>query len=77
MKNQYLDDMSCRICGDKDSVEDENHVFVECEELKENIEEENVNVADVYGNVTQQIKAMKVISRKMKLRDLILDVRNQ
>ena len=77
MKNQYLDDMSCRICGDKDSVEDENHVFVECEELKESIEEENVNVADIYGNVTQQIKAMKVISRKMKLRDLILDVRNQ
>ena len=77
MKNQFLEDMSCCICGNEDSVEDENHVFVECEELKENIDEENVNVADVYGNVTQQIKAMKVISRKMKLRDLILDVRNQ
>ena len=77
MRNQFSDDMSCRICGDEESIEDEKHTFEECEELQENSDDNSVKVEDIYGNTKKQIDAIKVFSKKMTKRDLILEVRNK
>ena len=74
MKNQFDEDMSCRICLDEDSVEDEKHTFEECRELRES-DDEDVDVDAAFGNTKEQIWAIKVISKKMRKRDLILKMR--
>ena len=77
MKNQFSDDMSCRICGDEESIEDEKHTFEECEELQENSDGCSVKVEDLNRNTRKQIDAIKVFSKKMTKRDLILEDRNK
>ena len=72
MRNQFLDDMSCGICDDEDSVEDETHVFVDYEELKEKRHAMKMSML----LMCLEIKPIQIPSRKLKMRDLILYFRS-
>ena len=77
-KSQFEDDMTCRICLEKDSYEDENHTFLECSVLLENIEiNKNIKFDDVFGCLDIQVKAIKYFMRIIQKRNAILESRQK
>ena len=77
-KSQFEDDMTCRICLEKDSYEDENHTFLECSVLLENIEiNKNIKFDDVFGCLDIQVKAIKYFMRIIQKRNAILESRKK
>ena len=75
MKSQYENDMKCRLCMNKDSIEDENHIFKECIKLLEDDSSSNdVSIDDIFGNLDEQTKAIKYFAVIMKKRDLIMEI---
>ena len=72
-KTQYEGDMTCRVCLDPSSYEDEIHLTL-CPKLKSETDGHNLDVNDVFGPLSKQIyfiKQFKQISRK---RDLLLEM---
>ena len=66
-QHQFENKLSCRICKETNSLEDEDHLLT-CKQLSD--DEHDVQFSDVYGGVDQQLKAVKVfkkIQRKMKI----------
>ena len=76
-KNQYGEEMWCRICNDKDSIEDEFHTFFSCKVLLENTNvPRDVSIEHIFGSLEEQIGAIKYFSPIIKRRETILDLRS-
>ena len=59
----------------KDSIEDENHIFKECIKLLEDDSSSNdVSIDDIFGNLDEQTKAIKYFAVIMRKRDLIMEI---
>ena len=54
-QNQYKDDLTCRVCKEITSIENEDHLLP-CKEL--NNEKYDVQFSDVYGNTDQEHNAV-------------------
>ena len=77
-KSQYQEDMSCRICLQEDSFEDEEHTFFDCNVLMDDIDiEEDIKFEDVFGTLEAQIKAVKYFTKIIEKRNIILDIRQK
>ena len=66
-RSKYQEDLSCRICKETSSLENEDHLL-NCKLLCD--DEDDVQFSDVNGGVDKQLKAVQVfkkIHRKMKV----------
>ena len=66
----YEENMTCRICNDIDSYEDEDHLLV-CTTL--NSEEYDVRYSDVYQNVDKQYKVTQVFKKVLRRRNIYME----
>ena len=69
-KSQFKN-LQCRICEDKNSIEDEDHIL-KCVKFNDN--EDNISFSDVYGNADDQLKAVKIFKKIMRRRQVYLDI---
>ena len=74
-KSFYVDNMSCRVCLDPNSYEDENHTFTECKSLLED-RTPVINYQDVYGTLLQQISFIKDVMPIIRKRNIFLQLSN-
>ena len=72
--NQYGNILTCRICHDIDSVEDESHILL-CKTI--NTEEYDVCYSDVFGNTNEQYKVTQVFKKVLRKRKIYIEVANQ
>ena len=64
--------MTCRVCLQVDSYEDEKHTF-SCPVLLEDIEVDNhIEFVDVFGNLEGQVKAVKYFTKIIQKRNAII-----
>ena len=63
------DDMSCRLCTDGNSYEDEDHLLV-CKTV--NTEQYDVTYSDVYSNVNKQYKVTQVYKKILGMRNILI-----
>ena len=74
--SQYEDDMRCRICLKDDTYENEQHTFHECSVILNQISiNQEVNIDHIYGNINEQINAARYYSSILKIRQCILDLK--
>ena len=64
------DDMSCRLCTDENSYEDEDHLLV-CKTV--NTEQYDVTYSDVYSNVNKQYKVTQVYKKILRKRNILIE----
>ena len=64
------DDMSCRICKEENSYEDEDHLMV-CKSL--NTDLHDVTYSDVYGNVNKQHRVTQVFKKILRKRNILIE----
>ena len=77
-KSQYEDDMTCRLCCEKDSYEDENHTFFACSVLLEDMEvDKSIKFDDIFGSLKEQVKAIRYFIRIIQKRNAILECRKE
>ena len=76
-KSMYdSNNMTCRICQDPQSYEDEIHTFQYCKELTKDLTiSGNVKFHDIYEDLDHQICAMKNFMKIINKRNLILELR--
>ena len=74
-KTMYLDNMSCRMCLDPNSDEDEEHTFRLCKSLIDDTTPA-INFQDVYGTLSQQIKFIKNAMPIIRKRNILLKIGN-
>ena len=68
--------MSCRICGNPSSYENEQHTF-SCEKLTEGmVVNKNIKFEHIYGDLNLQVEAMKEFMPIIRKRNLILELKN-
>ena len=72
--NQYGNILTCRICHDIDSVEDESHILL-CKTI--NTEKYDVCYSDVFGNTNEQYKVTQVFKKVLRKRKIYIEVANQ
>ena len=72
-KNLYGTNLTCRICDDKNSLENEDHILT-CKLLNE--ETHNIQFTDVYGTIEQQYKAVQMFKKILRKRTFLLIARN-
>ena len=70
-KKQYENNMTCRICEDISSYEDENHLLI-CPKMAE--DKTDIQFRDVYGDVDSQYRAVKIFKQVLRKRDIIFEV---
>ena len=70
-RNQYNNVLTCRICKEDNSIEDEDHIL-NCSVL--NDEEYDVHFSDVYGSADEQYSAVKVFKKVLRRRQVYLDI---
>ena len=68
-KMSYQDNMTCRLCKDTNSLENEDHILT-CSVL--NSEKNDIEFNDVYGSIEQQYKAIKVFKKVIRKRKVYL-----
>ena len=70
--------MSCRICCDRNSIEDEDHTFFRCSDLKHDsyTNTHDIKFDDIYTDLEKQIRAIKYFQNIVDKRKLILELRN-
>ena len=74
-KSQYEEDMSCRVCHQTDSYEDEEHTFFACKVLLEDIEvKKDIKFKDIFGNIESQVKSIKYFTKIIQRRNIILEL---
>ena len=74
-KTQYSDDMTCRICCDPKSYENEIHTF-QCEKLLSDIEiEDGIKFDDIFGNLESQIRVMNSYIHVIRKRNVFLEIK--
>ena len=74
-KTMYLDNMTCRLCQDANSYEDEMHTFQQCNLLIEDTNQA-INFYDVYGTLSQQIEFIKKAMPIIRKRNIVMQIRN-
>ena len=73
-KSLFSENMTCRICKDPNSYEDEIHTF-NCDVLtKDESMDPSIKLEHIFGSLKQQIKATKHYFKLMQKRRLILDI---
>ena len=70
-RNQYNNVLTCRICKEDDSIEDEDHIL-NCSVL--NDEEYGVQFSEVYGSADEQYRAVQVFKKVLRRRQVYLDI---
>ena len=70
-KMQFGNVLTCRICKEEGSVEDENHILI-CSELTEGQCE--VQFTDVYGDLDSQFNAVQVYKKVIRRRNVYLEM---
>ena len=70
-KRQYGNDLTCRICTEEDSYEDEDHLLI-CSALTDGTS--TVQFSDVYGDVDSQYEAVKIFKKALRKRDVFLNL---
>ena len=68
-KQQYVNNMKCRICASEGSVEDEDHILI-CPALTD-------GQTDVYGDIDSQLHAVKVFKKVLRKRQVYLDMKEK
>ena len=63
--------LHCRLCNLEGSVENEDHLL-ECSVL--NIDAENIQFADVFGNADKQFKAVKMFKTVVRKWRIYIDM---
>ena len=73
--NMFKSDMSCRICNNPQTFEDEMHTF-NCIELTHDFEiNSDIKFTDIFEDLPKQIDAIKYFLRIIKRRELVLELR--
>ena len=62
--------MSCRLCHEENSYEDEDHLLV-CKTV--NTEQYDVTYSDVYSNVNKQYKVTQVYKKILRKRNILIE----
>ena len=76
-KSMYENNMQCRVCKDKDSIEDEIHTFFQCELLVEKGKLDiNHKVEHIFGDLKQQISIMHHITEVTRKRNILINLHN-
>ena len=70
-RNQHRNILTCRICKEADSIEDEDHIL-KCSVL--NDDEYAVQFSDVYGSPDEQYRAVQVFKKVLRRRQVYLDI---
>ena len=70
-KYQYGINLTCRICEDENSFEDENHILI-CPKITEG--KLYIKFSDVYGDVNCQYRAVKTYKKIFRKRDIYLEM---
>ena len=70
-KQQYVNNLKCRICASEGSVEDEDHILI-CPALTDG--QTDVQFTDVYGDIDSQLHAVKVFKKVLRKRQVYLDM---
>ena len=70
-RNQYNNVLTCRICKENDSIEDEDHIL-NCSVL--NDEGYGVQFSEVYGSADEQYRAVQVFKKVLRRRQIYLDI---
>ena len=70
--NLYNNDTTCRTCKKTEIVEGEEHLL-HCEALKEEIEGADVHFEFVYGNIENQMAALKAFKAVLRKRDFLIE----
>ena len=68
--NQYGNNLTCRLCQELNSVEDEDHIL-RCKKL--NTEDYNASFADVYENIDKQYVVTQIYKKVLRKRNLYLE----
>ena len=75
-KKQYQNDMTCRICCDPLSYENEIHTF-SCDSLTLGLPlNTDVKFEHIFGSLQQQIQAAKLYTKLIKKRNLIMEIKD-
>ena len=75
-KNKYEEDMTCRICREEESEEDELHTFFKCKILTHDIKiDPKTQFNHVFGSLKEQVNVMKHIMLVTRKRNIILEIR--
>ena len=70
-KNQFENNLKCRLCEDTNSVENEEHLL-HCIAIQN--EDLNITFSDVYGDVDKQYKATQVFKKILRKRKVLIDL---
>ena len=69
-----FEDMSCRTCGDKNVIENEIH-SLECSSVIDiDMIDETIQFKHIFGNLEEQIKAVKYYIKIIRKRNLLLEL---
>ena len=70
----FGEDMSCRTCCDKNTFEDEIH-SLECPSvIDEDSKDESIKFYHIFGNLEEQIKAVRYYIKVMNKRNIMLEL---
>ena len=68
--NLFDNDLTCRMCNEVNSVEDEEHILI-CKKL--NTERYDATFADVYSDIEKQYKVTQVYKKVLRRRKIYLE----
>ena len=68
--NLFDNDLTCRMCKEVNSIEDEDHILI-CKKL--NTERYDAKFADVYSNIEKQYKVTQVYKKVLRRRKIYLE----
>ena len=69
-KEQYNNQLKCRICKEENSIENEDHLLT-CATLS--TESFEVSFSDVYGDIDEQFKVTQIFKKILRKRRVYLD----
>ena len=70
--SNFTEDMSCRLCNDPQSIENEEHIFsTDCQSSIQ-VQNSKSKFADVYGSLNQQVQFIKTYMDYIRKRRIIL-----
>ena len=68
--NLFDNDLTCRMCKEVNSIEDEDHILI-CKKL--NTERYDAKFADVYSDIEKQYKVTQVYKKVLRRRKIYLE----
>ena len=72
-KQKFAKNMTCRTCKEENSFENVQHLLL-CHTLKVNSNSCDISVEDIYGNLTSQVKFVKIFEMIHNKRKLIIEL---